>query len=133
MPRETQKKAILGDLEGLSATMELNKDLLPQLEPFRLKLFGIVTQTVDVGRQQVAMKASKQELSKQVRQLLVEGQRAADVIRTAVRDHFGPDSEKIAEFGLQPFRGRKVKAAPKKPDPTTPAEPAGPVATTPAK
>ncbi len=133
MARETQKKAILGDLEGLSETMELNKDLLPQLEPFRLKLDGIVAQTKEAGRQQAAMKASKQDLSKQVRQLLAEGQRAADVIRTAVRDHFGPDAEKISEFGLQPFRGRKVKAAPEKPIPTTPAEPTGPVATTPAK
>lgn len=123
MARETKKTAILGDLQNLSATMELNKELLPDLEPFRLKLSGIVTQTVDATKQQAAMRASKQELSKQVRQFLTDGQRVADVVRTAVRDHFGPDSEKIAEFGLQPFRGRKVKAATEKPTPTTPTTP----------
>lgn len=126
MARETKKTAILGDLQGLSATMELNKELLPNLEPFRLTLAGLVTQTVDAGKQQAAMKASKQELSKQVRQFLTEGQRMADVIRTAVRAHFGPESEKLSEFGLQPFRGRKVKAAAAKPTPTTPTVPAGP-------
>ena len=128
MAKETKKTGILGDMQNLSATMELNKELLPDLEPFRLKLNGIVTKTVEAGRQQAAMRASKQELSKQVRQFLTEGQRMADVIRTAVRDHFGPDSEKLAEFGLQPFRGRKVKAATEKPTPTTttPAAPAGP-------
>lgn len=126
MARETKKAAIQGDLQNLSATMELNKELLPNLEPFRLTLTGIVTQTVDAGKQLAAMRASKQELSKQVRKLLTEGQRMADVIRTAVRAHFGPESEKLAEFGLQPFRGRKVKAAPVKPTPTTPTVPAGP-------
>src|SRR3954467_11855585 len=120
MARETKKTAILGDLQNLSATMELNKELLPDLEPFRLKLTGIVTQTVDAGKQQAAMRAAKQELSKQVRKLLTDGQRIADGVRTAGRDHFGPESEKLAEFGLQPFRGRKVKAAPVKPTPTTP-------------
>jgi len=131
MARETKKTAIQGDLRNLSATMELNKELLPDLEPFRLRLSGIVTQTVDAGKQLAAMKASKQELSKQVRQFLTEGQRMADVIRTAVRAHFGPESEKLAEFGVQPFRGRKVKAAAAKPTPTptttiTPEAPAGP-------
>jgi septal ring-binding cell division protein DamX len=99
--------------------MEANKELLPQLEPFRLKLGGILTQALDAGKQQAALKASKQESSKQFRRLLTDGQRVANVIRTAVKDHFGPREEKVAEFGLQPFRGRKVKAA--TPAPTTPA------------
>ena len=132
MARETRKTAILGDLQNLSATMELNKELLPDLEPFRLKFTGIVTQIVDAGKQQAAMRASKQEFSKQVRQLLTEGQQMADVIRTAVRAHFGPKSEKLAEFGLQPFRGRKAKAAAAEPTPTTPTAPDGAAPTVPA-
>lgn len=132
MARETKSAAIQGDLQRLSGTMELNKDLLPDLEPFRLKLTGIVTQSFDISKQQSAMKASKQESSKQLRQFLVDGQRIADVVRTAVRDHFGPDNEKLTEFGLKPFRGRKVKAAAaEKPTTTIPTAPAGPE--TPAK
>src|SRR4051812_21984635 len=115
MARETKSTAILGDLQGLSATMELNKDQLPDLEPFRLQLAGIVTQLVDTTTQQVAMKASKQEFARRHRRLLIDGQAMAHLIRTAVKKHFGPRAEKVAEFGLQPFRGRKIKAAPEKP------------------
>jgi hypothetical protein len=127
MPRrETRKAGILGDLEHLSATMEANKEQLPLLEPFRLKLGDIVTRSLDVSKQQAAFTASKQEASKQLRQLLTQGLRVADVIRTVVRDHYGPQEEKIAEFGVQPFRGRKVKTPTETPPtPTTPPAPAG--------
>ena len=85
MARETKSAAIQGDLQRLSGTMELNKDLLPDLEPFRLKLTGIVTQTFDLSKHQAAMKASKQESSKQLQKLLTEGKSMADVLRTAVK------------------------------------------------
>lgn len=129
--RETRNTGILGDLQNLAVSMEANKEQLPQMEPFRLKLTGIVTQTLEVGKQQAALKASKQESSKQFRKLLLDGQRVADVIRTAVRDHFGPREEKIVEFGLKPFRGRKAKTAPETPTPTITPAPAG--SATPAK
>jgi hypothetical protein len=129
--RETRKAAILGDLQNLSVTMEANKDQLPHLEPFRLKLAGFVAQSLDLGKQQVALQASKQESSKQLKRVLIEGMSVANLVRTAVRDHFGPREEKIVEFGVQPFRGRKVKPATEKPTPTTPPEPAG--AAAPAK
>jgi hypothetical protein len=128
--RETRNAGVLGDLQNLSMTMEANKDQLPDLEPFRLKFAGIVTQTLDVRKQQVAFQASKQESSKQFQKLLTQGKSMANVLRTAVKDHFGSREEKIVEFGLQPFRGRKVKPA-AAPTPTTPTESAGPV--TPAK
>jgi len=119
----------MGDLQRLSVTMEANKGDLPQLEPFRLKLTGIVTQVFDIAKQQAAFKAGKQESSKQLRKLLTEGNRVADVVRTAVKDHFGPQAEKVSEFGVQPFRGRKAKPATEKPVPTTSPAPAGSAAT----
>jgi len=120
-------------LQNLSMTMEANKDLLPDLEPLRLKFTGIVTQTLEIRKQQVAFQASKQASSKQLQKLLTEGKSMADVLRTAVKNHFGSREEKIVEFGVQPFRGRKVKAAPVKPEPTAPPESAGPAPETPAK
>jgi hypothetical protein len=53
--RETRTAGILGDLQNLAISMEANKEQLPQMEPFRLKLTGIVTQTLDVGKQQAAL------------------------------------------------------------------------------
>ncbi|HEX3554176.1 MAG TPA: hypothetical protein VIA62_13200 [Thermoanaerobaculia bacterium] len=119
MARETKHTGILGDLQRLSGTMDANKEQLPQMEPFRLKLTGILTQALDAARQQAALKVTKQESSKQLRKLLSEGQRVANVVRTAVKDHFGPREEKVAEFGIQPFRGRKVKPATATPTPST--------------
>jgi hypothetical protein len=125
MARETRSAGIMGDLQRLSVTMEANKGDLPQLEPFRLKLTGIVTQIFDIAAQQAAHKVGKQESARQLRKLLTEGNRVADLVRTGVRDHFGPEAEKVAEFGVQPFRGLKAKAAPEKPVPTDPPAPAG--------
>ncbi len=133
MARETRSAGIMGDLQRLSVTMEANKEVLPQLEPYRLKLTGVVTQIFDIAKQQAAFKVGKQESSKQLRKLLTQGNRVADVVRTAVRDHFGPEAEKVAEFGVQPFRGLKAKAATPAPTPApvpiTPPAPAGAAAT----
>ncbi len=131
MPRkETRHSGILGDLQGLSAVVEANKEEIPGLEPFWLKLSGIVTQTLETRSQQAALRAAKQESSKQLRRLLTEGQSVANVIRTVVKDHFGSREEKVVEFGLQPFRGRKSKAATEETAPTTPPASAGSAAPT---
>jgi hypothetical protein len=116
--RETRKAAIMGDLQNLSMTMEANKDQLPDLEPFRLQLAGIVSQSLEIRQQQAALQASKQESSKELQKVLITGMAVANLVRTAVKVHFGPQEEKIVEFGVQPFRGRKVKAATEKPAPT---------------
>ena len=85
----------MGDLQRLSVTMEANKDQLPDLEALRLKFAGIVTQSLETRKQQVAFQASKQASSKQLQKLLTEGKSMADVLRTAVKNHFGSCSPGI--------------------------------------
>jgi len=128
MARETKYTGILGDLQRLAVAMEANQGELPQMEPFRLKLAGLLAQAVDVSQQQAALKVDKQEMSKQLRRLLTEGQRLANVVRTAIKEHYGVREEKVAEFGVQPFRGRKAKPAPEEPPPpsTEPEQPVQP-------
>ena len=53
--------------------------------------------------------ASKQEASKRIEGLVVSGRRLAAVLKAKVKEHYGARSEKLTEFRLQPFRGRKVK------------------------
>lgn len=31
------------------------------------------------------------------------------MLRASVKEHYGPKAEKLTEFGVQPFRGRKLK------------------------
>ncbi|HSK78148.1 MAG TPA: hypothetical protein VLQ45_16970 [Thermoanaerobaculia bacterium] len=126
MPRETKYVGIVGDLQRLLGALEANREELPQLEPFRQKLAGILAQVLEVLQQQATLKATKQESSKRLQRLLGEGQRLGNVVRTAVKEHYGVREEKVVEFGLQPFRGRKVKAVTEKPVPTPSPPPASP-------
>jgi hypothetical protein len=131
MARETKYTGIVGDLQRLLGALEANREELPQMEPFRLKLAGILAQALEILQQQAALKASKQESSKALRRLLGDGQRLATLARVAVKEHYGVREEKVVEFGLQPFRGRKAKAVTEKPTPT-PSPPPPPVPEAPA-
>ena len=56
---------------------------------------------------QAAMRAAKQEASRRVESLLVNGRKVANFLRHGVRRRYGDSSEKLAEFDLKPFRGRR--------------------------
>jgi len=122
MSRETTYAGMIGDWQKLLATLEANSAEIPQLEPFRAKLAGMLTQAVDVAKRQADLKASKQAASKQMRQLASDAQRLATAVRGLIKEHYGIRDEKLAAFGLQPFRGRK-KAPAAEPPPT--AQPPG--------
>jgi hypothetical protein len=126
---------MIGDWQRLHGLVEANKADLPQLEPFLAKLGTVLAQAVEVSKQQGAMRAAKQEASKSLRKLTSQGNRLAALMRSALLEHYGITEEKLAEFGLQPFRGRTRKqATPEKPpapqqpeeakQPTSPAAPA---------
>jgi hypothetical protein len=119
----------LGSLARLNAALAANAEQLPHLEGARLKLAQVVTQALEVSKHQGALKASKQELSKELNRLTVEGARLATGVRILLKEHYGIRAEKLAEFGLQPFRGRKTP--PQSPEPTGAPTPAGPTPTTP--
>jgi hypothetical protein len=53
-----------GDWQKLLVTLEANIAEIPQLEPFRAKLSGMLTQALDVTKRQADLKASKQAASK---------------------------------------------------------------------
>lgn len=116
MTRETTYAGMLGDWQRLLGTLEANAAEIPQLEPFRLKLVGLLNQALDVNQRQAELKAGKQAASKQMRQLATDAQRLASGVRFMLKEHYGIRDEKLAAFGLQPFRGRTKKTA-------TPEEP----------
>ena len=124
MARETTNAGKLGDLQRLVAKLSANSGDLPHLEASRVTLEGILAQAQEALGRQAAFTAGKQEATKQLQTLLVEGLRLANVLRLAVKQHFGIRSEKLAEFGLQPFRGRPrvVKPDPEEPELSKPAD-----------
>ena len=111
---------MLGDWQWSLNTFAANAADLAHLETSRAKLEGIFQKAQEVATQQAALTASRQDLSQQMKKLVLDGQRVMSVLRVSLKDHYGPRSEKLAEFGLQPFRGRNRKS---KPGPQTEPEP----------
>lgn len=131
MPRqETTNAGKLGSLVRLSASLNANAPDLPHLEGIRARFDKLLGEAQETAKQQTAFTASKQEASKRLNSQLSEAMRLASGLRKLLEETYGVRSEKLAEYGLQPFRGRKVKGTapvPQKPEPpavpTTPVDP----------
>jgi hypothetical protein len=123
MARKTTYNEIIGDLQRLSASLNSNAQDLGHMDGSRLKLDALLDRAMGISTQQAALKAGKQDLSRQIRQIIIDGQRLGNLLRFAVKEHYGPRSEKLAEFGVQPFRGRKTKPAGPELPTSTPEEP----------
>lgn len=105
-----------------SAAVEANASELAHLEPSRVKLDGFRGQAEALYKEQSAFTAGKQETTKQLQEVLRAGNVLVDLLRTGVREHYGAASEKLVEFGVQPFRGRVRKVSPPPPEKPKPAE-----------
>jgi len=107
--RETSQAGVLGSLQRFHGTLEANGADLEHLAGSRAKLGTMLIRIDELSKEQGAMRARKQAASKEIQALLVESQRLGSGLRGMVKEHYGPRSEKLSEFGLQPFRGRKTK------------------------
>lgn len=123
----TQKTYIgkMGELQRLNTAMATNSAELVDLEGTRLKLAGLHSQAQDALKKQSELRAEKQEVTRQLQTFFTESDRLANVVRKALKAHYGIRAEKLVEFGVQPFRGRKVKAV-EEPEPLTGTNPAHP-------
>ena len=109
MSSETTYAGVLGDLRRLDAALEANLAEIPHLQGARERIQALLGRGHDVAKQQAALKAAKQEMSQQLRTLIADGQRVATAVRSMLKEHYGLRSEKLAEFGVQPFRGRPFR------------------------
>ena len=132
MARQMPYAGALGTMQRLATSLDANRADLAHIEGSLTQFATVVAQSQELAKQQAALTAAKQEASKQLQILVEEGLRLATLLRLALRQRYGIRSEKLAEFGLQPFRGRKAKSpapAPSEPPvteepaPATPAEP----------
>ena len=124
MANESTMKGRLGDLQRLTERLADNSEELSHLEWSRVRLEGMVAQAAAAAGQQAVATAAKQEASQQLRALVVEAERLATVLRYSVKQFYGIRSEKLSEFGLQPFRGRPSKPVTPPPVETVKSEPA---------
>ena len=118
MPRAPINSTV-GDWLDLSekVTPETTAGVVP-LEHAHTKLLGQLGEVQRLLAERDFHEARKQEATKRIREILPEGCRTATLLRKILKEHFGPDSEQLAAFGIQPFRPRKAKAkeSPANPD-----------------
>lgn len=116
MPRRhTTQSGMLGDLQVLLTALEANGEDLPHLEISRAKLERMLDQAYDAATRQATAAAVKQEATKRLQGLMTDSTRLGNALRAMIKEHYGVRSEKLAEFGIQPFRGRPRKAKPETP------------------
>jgi hypothetical protein len=126
MSKETTLKGKLGDLQRLLSPLTANSAELAHLEPARARFAELVAKAEAAADRQGFHTAAKQEASLDLQTFITDGLRMANILRLGVKEFYGIRAEKLAEFGLLPFRGRKTKPATEQPKP-----PAPPVETTP--
>lgn len=100
MSKETTDAGKKRDWQGLLATLAANMVALAHLEPLRALLAKQLDRVVEIHQQQSGLVAGKQELSKQLRVETIEGDRLATLLRSAIKQHYGIRTEKVAEFGV---------------------------------
>jgi hypothetical protein len=120
-------------LELKSKALEANREELAHLEVPRVKIDGVLGDVKDLTVQQASLTAAKQEVSKRLAERMRDGETLMAFVDAGVRQHYGNRSEKLAEFGLQPFRpqprirlvgpdGTTVKRSSAKAEPPAPPE-----------
>lgn len=116
MGKETTNAGRTGDLQrfkgALDAHAEAHASEIPYVEAPRAKLSALLDQVTEIQKEQAQLTAARQQASQDLRKLLTEGERLATVIRLALKEHYGIRSEKVAAFGIQPFRGKPRSAKP---------------------
>jgi hypothetical protein len=105
--------------EDLTTSLLPSATEAPQIEIQRATLQAMLERVKSLTGQQATFQAQKQEVSSQLGTLMAEGRRLSSVLRATVKQHYGIRNEKLIQFGIQPFRGRKVKPTP--PPEDTPA------------
>jgi hypothetical protein len=127
MSVETTYKGKIEDWGHLQERLNANAADLAHLEVLRTQLGTVMEQARQMAASQASQQAAKQQASKSLKAAISEGDRLANLLRAAVKQHYGIRSEKLSEFGVKPFRGRKkaeTEAAVAKPAPAPGPTPA---------
>lgn len=97
--------------DQMASSLTANNDQVAHLEVGVPKLQERSQLARSLSAQYAALRAAKQEVWKELQRVLEEGEAEMRYLREGVRAHYGKRSEKLVEFGVQPFRGIKRKSA----------------------
>ena len=107
--------------EKMHVAVNANPKDLSHLLDHNGQLGGKAVRIRALSAEQALLTARKQVITAEIQTLLREGNTLLDYVQTGVRQHYGLNSEKLVEFGLQPIRTKartpKTEPAPTEPEP----------------
>jgi hypothetical protein len=104
---------------GLAGAARGRRIGLPALDTYRAQLKTMLDTVREASAHQAAMVASKQEETKRLQGVLIDGRKLATFLRNGIRQRYGNRAEKLVEFDLAPLRP-EVKASETAKAPVTP-------------
>ncbi|HTG31789.1 MAG TPA: hypothetical protein VLB76_02570 [Thermoanaerobaculia bacterium] len=122
----------MSDWETLLKNVTDTATELPDMNVYKTALEQLAERARDGIALAHSRRGFKQQETLERRSVMVEGKDAAAKLRSAIKAHFGPRSERLIQYGMTPIRkrSRKADSKNKKPKPGEPA-PASPSETTP--
>ncbi len=112
---------LLIEREKIQRSLANNVDELKHLESPCAKLEGMLEEIGRLRAEQNLLQARKQEATLRIQELLEQTGKLVTFIKTGIKEHYGHTNEKLTEFGIQPFRGRRREAK-AEPETETPDE-----------
>lgn len=103
---------------AMLAGAEANADALAGTEDVRNGLAEAAASVQSALNRQSSLQGQAQQATRDLENALDVGKRMYSRLRSGVYMHFGQDSEKLKEFGLQPRRLGKKKPTQPSPNPT---------------
>jgi hypothetical protein len=102
-----QRFAVIHQKASLrSAALAANIEDFPEVKPKIDRLFALLALLRELTAEQARLTAARQGVSKQIADLTDETQKLMTSLDVMVKQHYGKSSEKLAEYGLQPYRSK---------------------------
>jgi hypothetical protein len=115
------------DWEALLKNVVSNAAELPNLDAYRGPLQQLLETAKDTIALSHARRGIKQEETRNLRAIITEGKDAAVKLRSAIKAHYGPRSERLIDYGMRPRRSKPRPATtPPSPPTVSPPPHAGP-------
>lgn len=93
--------------EQLLVALLANTQQFLHMEEQRTRLQQLLERARQLATERDLHAAAKQEASKELEAVLSEGRKLATFLRNGIKERYGNRSEKLVEFGVQPFRRRR--------------------------
>lgn len=106
-----EKKAfaqVTADWDQLLAAVEANRADLPEVEAFRVQLEANLEDLRAAYARRASLEAERLQATRTVKASLAQGKALASRIRIWVRGRYGIHNHKLVEFGIKPYRRRRL-------------------------